>query len=105
MNKVAVVFGGSGYIGKNLLQFLIAKNVFDKYFIFDIRQLLGFEYYVEKGIIDYKEIDVRRAIKFVISNFEESNSRIFNFVAIHREPGHEYKQYFDTNISGGRKHK
>lgn len=100
MNKVSIIFGGSGYIGINLLKFLIENRAFDKYIICDIKQLIGFESEIEKGLIEYLKIDVRDKINFGVENVDGFNSWIFNFAAIHREPGHNYYEYFDTNISG-----
>jgi len=102
MNKIAIIFGGSGYIGTNLLNFLIKNNVFEKYYIYDIKSLIGFENEVKIGKLEYLELDVRKSINVKIDDINNSESWIFNFAAIHREPGHEYKEYFDTNIPGAK---
>lgn len=100
MLKSGIIFGGSGYIGTNLLNFLIDKNVFDKYYIYDLKPLLGFDNEIKEGIVEYLKLDVRENITCEIGVADLSNSWIFNFAAVHREPGHEYKEYFDTNIRG-----
>ncbi len=102
MNKTAIIFGGSGYIGTNLLRFFITNNVFDNYVVYDIKELLGFDIEMKNGKIEYVNHDVRVAIPTTdeFENVDAEHSWIFNFAAIHREPGHEYKEYFDTNIPG-----
>jgi nucleoside-diphosphate-sugar epimerase len=44
--------------------------------------------------------DVRQTIDYSLDKIDSKNSWIFNFAAVHREPGHEYNEYFDTNIPG-----
>jgi len=104
MNKCAIIFGGSGYIGTNLLYFLLKNHVFDKYYVFDIKQLHGFDKELTNSLIVFEKIDVRNNINPVneIKNINKEESWIFNFAAIHREPGHDYKEYFDTNIPGAK---
>lgn len=100
MNKIAIIFGGCGYIGTNLLSFLIKEQVFHKYYIFDIQPLKGFENEIENGLVSYQELDVRNFIPPTLDDFAVEGSWIFNFAAIHREPGHQFKEYFKTNIPG-----
>jgi GlcNAc-P-P-Und epimerase len=101
MNKVAIIFGGSGYIGANLLRQLIKQRVFDKYYICDINPLINFDKEQTSRIIEFLNIDVRNSININISeSVDIENSWIFNFAAVHREPGHKFKEYFDTNIPG-----
>jgi len=100
MNKIAIILGGAGYIGTNLLKFLIEKKAFEKYFICDIKPLAGFEEEINKGEVEYLRLDVRNNIDVKINDINGTTSWIFNFAAIHREPGHNYNEYFDTNIPG-----
>ena len=104
MNKCAIIFGGSGYIGSNLLSFLIKKQTFDKYYVFDIKPLNGFNKELSNNTVIYQKIDVRDDInpEIEIKKINREESWIYNFAAIHREPGHEYKEYFDTNIPGAK---
>lgn len=102
MNKTAIIFGGSGYIGTNLLTFFINNKVFDKYHIFDIKPLYNFQNYITTGLVEYQFNDVREPINIKIENLDENNSWVFNLAAIHREPGHAYNEYFDTNIHGSK---
>lgn len=99
--KIAIIFGGSGYIGSNLLRGLIKESVFENYIICDIQELKQFDNEKEEGKVVFEWIDVREPIELSFSNnFDKKNSWIFNFAAIHREPGHDYQEYFDTNIPG-----
>ncbi len=100
MRKVAIIFGGAGYIGRNLLSHLVRENLFELIYIFDIQDLKGFDKSIEEGKVVFKYLDVREPISTSIRNIDLENSWIFNFAAIHREPGHEYQEYFDTNIPG-----
>lgn len=98
----AVLFGGSGYIGSNLLRFLLSQNRFSKYLICDIRELIGFDKEIENQTVKFIYLDVRSEIGINLGNIDKENSWIFNFAAIHREPGHSYREYFNTNIPGAR---
>lgn len=100
MLKIAVIFGGAGYIGTNLLCYLLEQDTFDKYYVCDIKLLSGFDGLIEKRKVVYKTIDVRKTINLEENSFDKEKSWIFNFAAIHREPGHGYHDYFDTNIPG-----
>jgi nucleoside-diphosphate-sugar epimerase len=100
MNKIAIIFGGAGYIGTHLLKKLLEDNIFDKYIVADLKEIKGFEDYLNSKQLEYLKLDVRSEIDINIGDIDQNNSWIFNFAAIHREPGHEYKEYFDTNISG-----
>lgn len=97
MKKIAIIFGGSGYIGRNMLAVFLEKHLYSEYIVCDIRTLEGFE---SEPKVYFKECDVRKRIAFEIKDIDASASWIFNFAAIHREPGHEYHEYFDTNIPG-----
>ena len=100
MNANAIIFGGSGYIGTNLLSQLLEVSIFDKFYICDIKPLLGFDLEIDQNKVIYLEIDVTKPIFFELTEIDLENSWIFNFAAIHREPGHEFIEYFDTNIPG-----
>ncbi len=97
MNKTAIIFGGSGYIGRNMLSFFLREKVFSKYIICDINKLEGSH---GEGNVKFIKTDIRRPINLSVEELDTQNSWIFNFAAIHREPGHQYKEYFDTNIPG-----
>tara|TARA_Y100000296_G_scaffold53392_1_gene61166 strand:+ start:12158 stop:13180 length:1023 start_codon:yes stop_codon:yes gene_type:complete len=97
-----VITGGSGYIGGYTLNHIIANDIADKVILLDIKQPRT-EVWTEQvhsayknGKVLYQELDVRNAI-----NIEDYDvSCIYNFAAIHREPGHEPYEYYETNIKG-----
>lgn len=53
--------------------------------------------YVKAKKIKYLAVDVRNRIDI---NVDGEVSLIANFAAIHREPGHDNYEYFETNIQG-----
>ena len=92
---VCVIFGGAGYIGTHLTRYLLSTKRFDHVHLADIRQP---DWEMEN--VSSSITDVRQPIpKELIS---EQPTWIFNFAAIHREPGHEPHEYFDTNLAGAR---
>lgn len=97
MKRIAIIFGGAGYIGRNMLSVFLKENKFEKYIVCDIQLLQGFEMGQN---VHFIQCDVRESIEIEIGECDPSNSWIFNFAAVHREPGHAYNEYFDTNIPG-----
>ncbi|MFD0834732.1 NAD-dependent epimerase/dehydratase family protein [Mariniflexile aquimaris] len=98
--KSAIIFGGSGYIARFLIEMCLDKSMFDKYIVFDIKPLLNFDEQIQEAKISFFQTDVRNKIQSLDLEFDKEKSWIFNFAAIHREPGHAYQEYFDTNVRG-----
>ena len=97
--KTAFIFGGSGYIAYFLVSKLIEEQIFDKIILLDIQKPKYFKNIPSN--VEYLQCDVRNKIDFTITDTIDNNgSWIYNFAAVHREPGHERKEYFDTNING-----
>lgn len=102
-NGCAVIFGGTGFIGSFFAEYLLKNNLANKVYLFDIEpiDLKPSEYRKTKIENDkrivYEFVDVRKEIKFYPS---ENVDLIANFAAIHREPGHEEFEYFQTNLLG-----
>lgn len=97
MKSIAIVFGGAGYIGRNMVAEFLKSNIFDEYIICDIQ--VSNEFKNEKKV-KFVKVDVRSPISLELGSIDLENSWIYNFAAIHREPGHDFKEYFDTNIPG-----
>jgi nucleoside-diphosphate-sugar epimerase len=89
-----VIFGGGGFIGTHLARHLLNQGHFDHIHLADIRPspLAG-----TPGITVSKT-DVRGTIPVDLTS--QSPSWIFNLAAVHREPGHEPSEYFETNLPG-----
>ncbi|MCP1647227.1 NAD-dependent epimerase/dehydratase family protein [Pseudomonas nitroreducens] len=99
----AVIFGGSGFIGVFFAQHLLSTGNFEKVYLYDKEQVSekSFPYRKElvRTSVGITEIhgDVRNTIDWTPV---ESVSLIANFAAVHREPGHEDFEYYETNLLG-----
>lgn len=99
----AVIFGGSGFIGVFFAKHLLACGGYEKVYLFDKEQVAEkpFPYRARlvresTGIIEIKG-DVRQEISWIP---REKVSLVANFAAVHREPGHESFEYYETNLLG-----
>lgn len=86
--KTVLIFGGSGFVGQHLVTEFV-KNQFEVY-IADLipssSQLAKFEF-----------CDVRKEISLSLIN---SPDIVINLSAVHRTPGHEADEYYETNVGG-----
>ncbi|WP_404787391.1 NAD-dependent epimerase/dehydratase family protein [Altericista sp. CCNU0014] len=99
-----VLFGGTGFIGTHFARFLLTNNLAKTIMLADIeppnkplwsttaRDLLS------DPRVRYVPIDV--CVPIAHSNLPERADLVLNFAAIHREPGHEAHEYFETNLNG-----
>ncbi len=93
MSKEAIIFGGAGYIGSQLARWL-AECGWTRVVVTDTqapRERLP-------AGVEFAYCDVRKPIAGQIG--ESTADWIFNFAAVHREPGHAFREYFDTNLPG-----
>lgn len=101
--KCAVIFGGSGFIGVFFARQLLATGNFEKIYLFDKEQVSEKPFpYRTRLVRDTPDIieiegDVRQKI---IWQPQEQVSLTANFAAVHREPGHEDFEYYETNLLG-----
>jgi len=99
----AVIFGGSGFIGSHFSQYLLDNNIVQQVVVADIAPLDKnritelYASYVSQGKIIFENIDVRKRINLAAVGEVDL---IANFAAIHREPGHEPVEYYETNLLG-----
>ncbi|MGD0812856.1 MAG: NAD(P)-dependent oxidoreductase [Verrucomicrobiota bacterium] len=92
--SACLILGGSGYVGSNWAKRLAGRKRFDRIVLADIHppaQPLAAGWEVV-------QCDIRRPIQ--LGNL--SPEWIFNFAAVHREPGHAREEYFDTNLAGAK---
>ena len=89
-----VVFGGAGFIGSHMVKYLKDKGA-REIVVADIEENIHPKY---PGVI-YKKCDVREKIP---SDLISKPDVVINFAAVHRTPGHEDHEYFDTNVRGAR---
>jgi nucleoside-diphosphate-sugar epimerase len=86
----AVIFGGAGFIGTHLAKALIEQG--DDVTVADIaaaeRPVAG---------VRYERVDVRERILLERSAPFDA---VYNFAAVHRTPGHEPFEYYETNVRG-----
>ena len=101
MNKKAVIFGGTGFIGTFFAKQLIECEGYDQIYLCDYKTK-GNKNYIDSYIFKNEKIkiiniDIREKINLEL---DTNIDLICNFAAIHREPGHEYHEYFQTNLKG-----
>jgi len=92
--SACVIFGGAGFVGTHLTRHFLQTDRFSEICIADTRPspLQG------AAQVKALSIDVRRPIAESLS--AAAPEWIFNLAAVHREPGHEPHEYFDTNLQG-----
>ncbi len=96
--KSVVLFGGGGFIGTHLVNYL--QQRFESICIADIRMPCwhpGTSLPSDERI-KYVYCDVRQSIDE--SLFEPLVDCIFNLAAVHTTPGHAAHEYFEANIKG-----
>jgi nucleoside-diphosphate-sugar epimerase len=85
----AIVFGGSGFIGKHLVPSLVSRG-------YDVT-VADLEPGELAAGARFVECDVRKPIPLDLA---ETPPEVYNLAAVHRVPGHEDHEYFDTNVGG-----
>tara|TARA_Y100000588_G_scaffold393883_1_gene511741 strand:- start:2850 stop:3809 length:960 start_codon:yes stop_codon:yes gene_type:complete len=81
-NKFSLIIGGSGFIGQHLI-----NQMKSNYLNLDITESKN----------NYKYCDVKNTIDVELKNTIDI---IYNLAAIHTTPGHQFEEYFETNIKG-----
>jgi nucleoside-diphosphate-sugar epimerase len=99
----AVIFGGAGFIGTFFAKHLIDTAVVSKVYLYDRESVdkksSSFRCQLIFSSSGIQELhgDVRHGISWTP---EEPVELITNFAAVHREPGHEDHEYYETNLLG-----
>ena len=104
-----IITGGTGFIGTHLTNLILAEHPEAKVWNLDIVKpgtpnpvVKNYKPAVRDGEklgSTYVECDVRKPIG-ELPFTPTPEDVIFNFAAVHRTPGHEDKEYFETNIRG-----
>ena len=98
-----MIFGGSGFIGTFFARYLIEDHNFKKVYLYDYESISNKESEFRKQMVGaYPQIemivgDVRKPIKWLPA---EKIEIVANFAAVHREPGHESYEYYESNLLG-----
>ena len=93
MKKIAVIFGGYGFIGSHLAQKLVAGGDYARVVCADIATSPRFK----TDGVEYLHCDVRQDIA---EDLVPGVTEIYNLAAVHTTPGHEDWEYFWTNVMG-----
>lgn len=99
-----IIFGGSGFIGTHLIHLLRQECLKENDKIYDLDIVMPGEEGVVPGVVEknegveYIRLDVRKPFDFDFT--PTADDIIFNLAAVHRTPGHEAIEYFETNIRG-----
>jgi len=102
--EVAVIFGGTGFIGSHLAQHMMRERLAGKILLVDClpprhESWSGLlQQGLQSGQLEYVRWDVRQPIPGDL--LPERVDLVLNLAAVHREPGHEPREYFETNIQG-----
>ncbi len=102
--EAVVIFGGTGFIGTHLTQYLLGENLARRIVLADLAPPRTAPYAsvlneaIAKGTVEYHAIDVRHPIPD--EELPRSVGLVVNLAAVHREPGHQPSEYYETNIKG-----
>jgi nucleoside-diphosphate-sugar epimerase len=105
--STAVIFGGSGFIGSHYCRYLLSNELVRLVVMADLKPVCDMRFscfllpWIESGRIKFLSCDVRKDIGLQLGAIDDV-SLVANFAAIHREPGHELHEYYETNILGAR---
>ena len=101
--ETVVIFGGTGFIGTHLSQFLLCDSAVQEIVLADLNPPRNEGYTtalqdaLASGRVRYLNCDVRQSL--ALDAFPHADM-IFNLAAIHREPGHLASEYYETNLAG-----
>jgi nucleoside-diphosphate-sugar epimerase len=98
-----VLFGGTGFIGSHLAMHWLQEKLAAKVVLVDLHPpriepwTIALQQALETGRAEFVRWDVREPIP---ESLLPKADLIFNLAAVHREPGHEAHEYFETNLKG-----
>lgn len=100
----AVIFGGTGFIGVFFAEYLLENAQVDRVYLVDIEpiEFKSSEFRKKQAVRDSRIVYVQGDVRQPLDGFRpnETVTLVANFAAIHREPGHEDFEYYQTNLLG-----
>src|SRR5690606_37441901 len=97
-------FGGAGFIGTFFAAHLLAAGRYSKVYLYDLQTTDEKPFPYRHGLVsslggslEQVRGDVRKTIDWMP---DEPVELVANFAAVHREPGHEDYEYYETNLLG-----
>ena len=101
MHKNIVIFGGMGFLGQHFAELMVNLPETKRIYLVDLETARNEPLRARLKVstnIEFVALDIRTdsATWPKIDDI----SLIANFAAIHREPGHTYREYYDTNLAG-----
>jgi nucleoside-diphosphate-sugar epimerase len=101
--KQVVIFGGTGFIGTHTAQRVLQEPGIEQVVLVDINPprteayAASLQGALASGKARFVQHDIRQPIP---AGALPNADLIFNFAAIHREPGHQPREYYETNLLG-----
>lgn len=102
--RTCVIFGGTGCIGTHIAKHLLEHTEIERIYLADLRPPRKESYvepllsWMQQGRVLYVPCDVRQPLDAV--ELPQRTDLIVNLAAVHREPGHEPHEYYETNLPG-----
>lgn len=91
-----IIFGGSGFVGSHFVRLLQEEGSYDDIVVADIvspSHVAGSSSRVRHIVLDVRTPPEHWPLP-------DKPALIANFAAVHREPGHDLSEYFETNLRG-----
>ena len=100
----AVIFGGCGYIGLFYAEKVLDLNLFNNLYLIDLQEPIDdfckkkYQKLLNTGKVKFIKRDIRENLNDI--KIDGILKTVLNLAAIHREPGHQPHEYYETNIKG-----